>query len=622
MRTRLAICVLVLLLGAAPLRAGDGGAPPGLPLKDDPKDAKPPRPPAGMVYIAGGKDVRIGTSRTDLATLLHGRPALLKQKFQFEAPRHTVTLRPYFIGRYEVTNAQYAVFLRDHRVTHVTGSGLANLEEIARHLTRRGGERARRAWEQLYFANKAAIWKAFGARLGGFLVRRGGGIDEAATAKRLRYEPLPHGITLTFQRYLPPRNWPDDRPPRGQEDHPVRFISYLDATRFAEWAGMRLPTEQEWEWAARGPKGLVFPWGNRWDWTAKRANWGGKITDERHEPIPLPVDTLAAGRSWAGCHHMCGNVAEWTASTFEPYPANEGANKFLGYVKIIRGGCAADGDPIVLRSACRNWEGGGANAPPWPDSAYPWVGFRLAADAEPGRDALGPIVRRAIYGKRVKAHWIDFDRYAGAATRDWVVPDAQPLHHVNALGRSYTIAAMPLRRMLWPEGMDAMEKAFNKPDGYRKLSTLLRRTRTEHPEWVVGVFHTDLPLAAVDVRRRGAPGARPRGRGRLRAPQTEKGTCPPGTYLVGLWWDRVALLDSSHAFVCFLDAPPVTMTDKGAAAPVRVQVDPPQDRAYFSFDVPIGGKNRTDALRLGVTARLVIPAAELEVAGTWRHTKP
>lgn len=92
---------------------------------------------------------------------------------------------------------------------------------------------------------------------------------------------------------------------------PVVGVDWWDAYAYARWAGRRLPTRLEWEKAARGTDGRLWPWGDVWD--PARANTGGEKWGERDEHIyAAPVDSFAAGRSPYGAVHMAGNVAEWT----------------------------------------------------------------------------------------------------------------------------------------------------------------------------------------------------------------------------------------------------------------------------------------------------------------------
>ena len=130
----------------------------------------------------------------------------------------------------------------------------------------------------------------------------------------------------------PPSNWPNGGLPPGHERHPVAGVTWDDAMAYAEWAGARLPTEPEWEIAARGPKAFDYPWGDEFD--AGRANtWESGIRST------VEVGSYANGRSPCGAMDMAGNVAEWVDADFRPYP--KGITNFPEYLhglKVIRGG--------------------------------------------------------------------------------------------------------------------------------------------------------------------------------------------------------------------------------------------------------------------------------------------
>ncbi|HWB14431.1 MAG TPA: SUMF1/EgtB/PvdO family nonheme iron enzyme [Pirellulales bacterium] len=104
-----------------------------------------------------------------------------------------------------------------------------------------------------------------------------------------------------------PLNWgrPDITDPR----YPVVGVDYWDVWAYAGWVGKRLPTEEEWEKAARGTDGRLYPWGEEWD--ERLCNWGPTPGNPR---TLLPVDSMPDGKSPFGCLHMLGNAAEWTGS--------------------------------------------------------------------------------------------------------------------------------------------------------------------------------------------------------------------------------------------------------------------------------------------------------------------
>jgi serine/threonine-protein kinase len=124
--------------------------------------------------------------------------------------------------------------------------------------------------------------------------------------------PVTNGEYLRFVRetgYRPPRHADDPR--LNQPDQPVVGVSYGDAAQFARWAGKELPTEQQWEKAARGTDGRVFPWGNDPP-GASDACFG----QDPEGGAPKPVGSFLRNISPFGVQDMCGNVWEWTASRY------------------------------------------------------------------------------------------------------------------------------------------------------------------------------------------------------------------------------------------------------------------------------------------------------------------
>jgi len=148
-----------------------------------------------------------------------------------------------------------------------------------------------------------------------------------------------------------PASWRDHTWPKGKENHPVVEVNWKSAATYAEWAGKRLPTNAEWEKAARGTDGRTWPWGDEWD--IKKANvFSGDTT---------PVGQYSpAGDSPYGCVDMAGNVWEWIGG----------------------------GNPSQLRAPLRggDWLDGPEEAKTYhvrmhtPHRKNPFMGFRCAAD--------------------------------------------------------------------------------------------------------------------------------------------------------------------------------------------------------------------------------------------------
>jgi len=164
------------------------------------------------------------------------------------------------------------------------------------------------------------------------------------------------------------------------EDYPVVGVDWLDAQDYCNWVGGNLPTEAEWEYAAKGIEGLIYPWGNEYDGNHLNGcdvncieSWSEPGIDDGYRNS-APVGTFPAGASWVGVLDMAGNVWEWVEDWCGEYDDGFQDNPTGpedGRCKIIRGGAWAS-PPAGLRTTYRIINTSEIS----PDIRHPNIGFR------------------------------------------------------------------------------------------------------------------------------------------------------------------------------------------------------------------------------------------------------
>ena len=205
-------------------------------------------------------------------------------------PAHEVTLAPFRIDATEVTNAAFVRFLETLDV-RVVGDAPAG------RITTAG---VRGADAPLLFT-------------------------DASERPFIELDDSDARIALSGGRFVPAP---------GFADHPVTEVTWYGALAYCRWRGVRLPTEAEWEAAARGPEGRVYPWGDAPP-TPERAVFA------RPRGAHEPVGRRPAGATPRGVHDLAGNLAEWTSSLYRPYPyrTNDGReDPNVDGERVTRGG--------------------------------------------------------------------------------------------------------------------------------------------------------------------------------------------------------------------------------------------------------------------------------------------
>ncbi len=332
-------------------------------LRETPTKADPAtQPPPLMKFIPGAR-AKAGLSEDEIQAL--GLETLSEIKIMAgSSPKHEVPIEPFYLDVYEVTNAQWKVYLQ------ATGK----FEALA---------------------------------------------EQAKILKKTKDE-----VELKKVSELVKLSWVDGDIPAGEENFPIVCVSSSEVDAYCRWAMKRLPSEYEWEYAARGPEGLRYPWGNDFNdpdptdgrrlpppKTPAEAEAREKAQKDRRKGGDRAhcassrmttkkrqwqaVGTMPDGVSPFGIHDMAGNVWEWTASPYQAYPGYENlristqysrgkkekvvADFFDVNKRVIRGG-AWDSKETAMLAVVRQF----ADRESW----YNTLGFRAAKSARTGLDAI------------------------------------------------------------------------------------------------------------------------------------------------------------------------------------------------------------------------------------------
>ena len=271
----------------------------------------------GMVLVPAG-EFTMGSNKEENISMWRDANALNpygfnEQLYVNERPAHKVTLPAFRIDKYEVTNAQYRKYTvaTQHKVP--------------------------------------ALWKENGYEIGNENLRT------------FSLEELQQVATNNFRLDMDVSEMSREallaeleKINAVRDTYPVTMVTWSGAYDYCYWAGKRLPTEAEWEKAARGPDGFEYPWGNTWD--PKKVN-----TMSNDPDVPYsPVGSYPADKSPYGVYDMAANVAEWVSDWYQPYPDAppiEGNKKYSRVERVVRGGMASSGHydsiSVLFRSSRR-----------------------------------------------------------------------------------------------------------------------------------------------------------------------------------------------------------------------------------------------------------------------------
>jgi formylglycine-generating enzyme required for sulfatase activity len=300
-----------------------------------------------MVYVPAGQ-FEMGMSDAQVDQALRECDEVIDdcegEGFKDAQPAHTVALDAFWIDQTEVTNQQFAGFLNEqgNQSEEVNGQFAEWLKD-------------HRSYSWIYNQVEGQVFWL---------------------------EPGQYGLIEQVDGAF--------RPKGGYPDYPVIEVSWYGAAAYCDWVGGRLPTEAEWEYAARGPESLLYPWGNTFD--GSRLNYRdasfvfkpfGRDTayDDGYAQW-APVGTYPDGASWCGTLDMAGNIWEWVNDWY--------ADDYYARSPVENPQGPATAGPYNLRvRRGGSWYDYGWGATAYRRGEFPsslrvhWVGFRCAVSAHP-----------------------------------------------------------------------------------------------------------------------------------------------------------------------------------------------------------------------------------------------
>ena len=214
-----------------------------------------------------------------------------------------------------------------------------------------------------------------------------GGEENERPAHTVRINPIyldrnevtneEYRIFIEATGHAAPPTWQNGRYPEGRDKNPVNDVTWEDASIYAKWASKRLPTEEEWKYAARGPEGKLYPWGNVWKVGAANVL---AIAGEKRQI--MPVGQFPEGASPFGVLDLSGNLWEWTSNDYKEYPGGVKVSIPGEYssLKVIRGGSFESNGKIATATLRSGWPATRSNWPGGAEPIYSGTGFRCAQD--------------------------------------------------------------------------------------------------------------------------------------------------------------------------------------------------------------------------------------------------